>query len=180
MTLRISRVLPLSGVPARYEVFRGADPRTLLPIDVVPFPGANRDAAANAFFYDDPGGDAALYYRVAAYDAANVLLDDSGPFAFSPAVAASVPTRVKVDHDYGAADDFRYVAASGAGVAGAKVRVYAAPDFDAGRTDLAAAVTETDDDGRWAAPVFLEPGHTYVLHFSKENAYGPDVVRVVV
>lgn len=182
MGVRVSRDLPPSGVPTRYEIYRGAAANALTLLDVFVFVvgGPHHDAANKKVFYDDETGDASLFYRLIAFDVNNIILDDSGPFAFSPAVAASLPTRTKVDHHYGAVDALRYVAPGGAGVPQARVRIYKQPDYLAGRWELAVATTETADDGRWLAPVYLEPGFTYVVHFSKEGVYGPDTTTVVV
>ena len=177
MPLRISRALPPSGSPFRYEVYRGPDAKSLLLLDGVPFAG---HSDAQGFFYVDASGDVTMWYRTIAYDADNVILDDSGPYAFSPNAAALVPTKVRVDHDYGAKDALRYVAESGMGIPQAKIYVWTLPDYQQGLLDNAVASTLTDDDGRWVAPAYLTPGFSYAIVFQKEGSYGPTLQTIVV
>lgn len=184
MSIRISRDLPPSGTPTRFQVWRGA---ALAQVDTlvadVPFPGANNaayDAANKKLFWVDPAGDATLFYRVVVFDQDNVVLDDSGPYAFSPNTAALTPTLIRVDHNYGNVDELRYVAGSGAGVPGATVRIWKKPDYLQGLLDAAVAVTQTDDDGRWLAPVYLTPGFDYVVELAKPGQFGPDTVTITV
>lgn len=121
--------------------------------------------------YTDPGGVDASIYRV--YGDPDF---DTGPFQMPVNRAADLQTRVRFDHDYGGKDSRRYTDAGGNGVR-VSVRVYRQPDWVAGHRELALNVVDTDEDGRWPAPVFLEPGLNYVLHVQGEGL-GPLVEAV--
>jgi hypothetical protein len=41
-------------------------------------------------------------------------------------------------------------------------------------------VTETDSQGRWKSPLWVEQGLDYVIVYEKPSAFGPDVIRVTV
>lgn len=129
-------------------------------------------------YIDEQGGETALY-NVKEYDVTGVLIAESGPFLPQVNQAANLITRVKVDTNYGGTDALRYVA-GGAGVAQAKIWIYKKPDYDRNRTETPLYAVETANDGRWATPVYLEPGFTYTLVFSKEGSYGPNLVNIVV
>lgn len=77
---------------------------------------------------------------------------------------------VAVDHDTGGADALRYVDGGGAGVGGATVRAYVSADYVAGAY-VDRGRTATKSDGRWAAPLYLDPGVPYTLTFAKPGAY---------
>ena len=183
MSYRISADYPPSGTVALTEVFRA-------PANTGPFVIADvlsgepvRDERSR-FIYEDPQGGSDKFYRVVFYDVAQVILLDTGVFSPNTVGGADLGLLVKLDHNrslYGdiVIDALRYCGESGAGLPDVIVRVYRAPDYDAGRTAAALATTRTDAHGRWLAPVFVEPGMTYCVHFSKEGLYGPDVVRVL-
>lgn len=121
--------------------------------------------------YDDPGGTDDSVYRV--YGDPGF---DTGPFQPPVNRAADLQTRVRFDHDWGAADARRYTNAGGNGIR-VTIRVYREADWLAGRRTLALNVLDTSPDGRWPYPVFLEPGLNYVLHVQGEG-YGPLVQTV--
>jgi hypothetical protein len=176
--------LPLDSTDvARYEIYRALTatmPFALLNIVQHQVPGPNFDAAKQRFFYDDVGGQGDSFYKVLYLTSLGIQLSATDPFQPEGAVAADLAARTRVDHNFGAPDNLRYVGPSGAGVPDAVVRLFKKPDYDAGRVDLAIAVTRTRDDGRWSAPAFLEQGFSYVVHFEKLRAFGPDTVTIVV
>ena len=184
MALRISTPMPQSGVVTLTEIYRAsatAGPFTV--IDVLN--GDPPKDTKNRFVYDDYTGDISKFYRVVFYDASQVILADSGPFSPNTVGGSDLGILVRLDHNSGpqgtvVQDAMRYCAESGAGIPDVPIRIYRQADFDAFRTDLALATTRTDDQGRWAAPCFVEPGQTYAVLFFKEGMYGPDVVRVIV
>lgn len=138
----------------------------------------HRDGALLAYLagheraYDDPGGADASVYRV--YGEPGY---DSGPFQPTVNRAADLQTRFRLDHTY---DDgrLRYTDDGGNGVR-VTVRVYREADWEAGRIELAIAVVETNTDGTWRAPVFLEPGMNYILHVQGEGR-GPIVETLTI
>jgi len=140
-------------------------------------PGPNWNGSR--FFYDDPTGTDASVYRVQGFLLGGLVFD-SGVFQPQVSTAAQIATRVKVDHNFQLADQYRYVAPGGSGIPQALIRVFQKPDWDAGRRNVALFITETLDDGRWQSPFWLEPGMTYVLTFEKSGSFGPDIVTVLV
>lgn len=184
MTYRISTEFPASGTVALTEISRADQANgPYSVIDVLN--GPQFPDAKNRFVYEDYQGGVDKFYRVVFYDAAQVILRDSGNFSPNTVGGPDLGILVKLDHNRGlsgsvVADAMRYCGESGAGLPDVTIRVYRQADFDAFRTDLALATTRTDDNGRWAAPVFVEPGQTYAVVFYKEGMYGPDVLRVMV
>jgi hypothetical protein len=82
-----------------------------------------------------------------------------------PPVGPQPAGPVAVDHDTGGTDAMRFVGATGAGIAGASVRIYDRADWDAGRRAATSvrASTGTRPDGRWTTPLMLDPGDYAVL-----------------
>lgn len=74
---------------------------------------------------------------------------------------------VSVDHNYGGTDDLRFVTSGGLGVDGAIIRAYLKTDWDADlRSDTyIKGRAETDVNGRWLAPMYLDPA-SYTLAYS--------------
>ena len=142
-------------------------------------PGPNWSVTSHQFFYDDPTGTDASVYRVQGFLSGGLVFD-SGVFQPQVSTAAQIATRVKVDHNYQLADQFRYLSPGGAGIPQALIRVFQKPDWDAGRRNVGLFVTETLDDGRWQSPFWLEPGLQYVLTFEKSGSFGPDIVEILV
>lgn len=132
-----------------------------MPYLIARLPGTVRQLS------DDTGVDTTVY-RVQAYTGGS-LAGDTGPFQPSVNKAASLQTRVRLDHNFGGVDAHRYTDVGGNGLGGLTLRLYREPDYLARRYDAALQVTQTDADGRWVAPMFVEPGFTYVLHVSGEG-----------
>ena len=85
---------------------------------------------------------------------------------------------VQLDHNYGLADDLRYVTAGGAPIASAQIRVYYRSEYNAGVLTSPVGVTQTDANGRWANPILVHPGYEYVVQFFKPNEFGPNIAIV--
>lgn len=88
---------------------------------------------------------------------------------------------VVVDHHYGGKDALTVVTAAGAKVGQATIRVYLADDYDNNRRErnYVIASVRTLSNGRWDAPVLLDPG-TYVLLVFKPGHIRPKTHRLVV
>lgn len=179
MALRVSTELPPSGVVALTEVFRAeAHGQPLRLVEV--FDGQPPVDDRGRLVYDDPSGAATKVYQVIFYDAAMTVLRDTGHFTPNLVGGPDLGVFRRVDHDYGAPDALSYQTQSGVRVVGATVACFRAADYDAGRRDVAVAVTKTDANGRWAAPFYLPAGQDYVVVFSKSDQWGPDAQRITV
>jgi hypothetical protein len=106
------------------------------------------------------------------------ILSDATP---AQAVDLTGTGQIIVDHDYGGADNLRYVTNDGGGIGGAIVRAYLSSEYSQGNRGRSYIVTETrtTTDGRWAQAMMLDAG-TYTLVFYKHDAYGPDVQQITV
>lgn len=135
---------------------------------------------AGTTFFDDVLGTVTTIYKVEGVTDVATVAYTTGPFQIPLVKGADLTARVKVDHNYEVPDNLRYVAPGGQGVPNATIRVYKQADWAASRIEAALFVTDTDNDGRWRSPVFLEPGLTYVIVFSKQNAFGPNPVEITV
>jgi hypothetical protein len=73
-----------------------------------------------------------------------------------------------VNHDTGGTDAIRMTTLAGAGIGDVKIRAYLASEYAA--NPLTATVrgeAETEDDGRWHAPLMLSDGVEYRLTFTR-------------
>ena len=106
------------------------------------------------------------------------ILSDATP---AQAVDLAGMGQVVVDHDYGGADNLRYVTSDGGGISGASVRVYLTSEYSQGNRGRSYIVAEvrTTTNGRWEQPMMLNPD-VYTLVFYKHGAYGPDVRQITV
>lgn len=73
---------------------------------------------------------------------------------------------VAVDHNYGGSDSLRVVDQNGSGIRGVQISAYVNEEYEsfasaATRRDVA----NTNDAGRWIAPMFLDSGVQYLLLF---------------
>lgn len=102
-------------------------------------------------------------------------------------IAASVTSgllgsgAVIIDHHYGGTDALRVVNDAGAGVPRSTITAYLQSDYLAGNrsADFIRGQTTTDANGRWYAPLALDP-ETYSLVITKPLGYVAAVVTVVV
>ena len=132
----------------------------------------------NAIRYTGRG--ASVTVRVRSLGPNGELYGDSGPFQPSAAVAAGLASRTRVDHNFEDPDTLRYVTPSNQGIPDATIRLFRASEWDRGRRDVAEYAVLTDANGRWKAPVWLEPGLDWVLIFEKTGEFGPDERRITV
>jgi len=168
--MRISRPTPTNSL--RAEVSRGLSTDSLESVGTIEDPG-------DPLVWTDDA-DAASFYRIVWYGEGNVILGDTGPFSGRPQGPPDFRTTKKIDHNFGGPDTLRYCTEGGAGIPQASITIYTAADFDIGETDSPIARTQTNDDGRWAAPFFVPMGQDYCIVMDKPNLFGPDVVRLTV
>ena len=142
-------------------------------------PGPSWDAAKEQFYYDDPLGTDDSVYRVQGFLNGGLVLD-TGIFAPQVSYAAQLATRTRVDHNYLITNALQYIAPGGAPIPQAVIRVFQKPDWDAGKRNMAIFTTETDVNGHWVTPFWLEPGMVYVLTFEKMGSFGPDKIEITV
>jgi hypothetical protein len=166
--------------PDHYSIYVVAAREQLLSSIPNNIPGPYWLPTQRRFTIEDPQGTDTTIYRVRAFGPGGVLYGDTGPFQASAAVAARIAARKQIDHNFGGPDTLRYAVANGSGVPDALVRVFLAVDWDAGRRAAPLNVVETDVNGRWKSPVWIEPGQDVVVVFEKSGAYGPDIQRITV
>lgn len=165
-----------------YEIRRG--PSTGQPLELIQLiahaiPGPNWAPARSRFYYDDTQGTAAAVYQVTAVSSTGTAIGQTDVFTpFGP--TAATPMKIAVDHNYGGMDALRFVTESGVGIPDADVRVYTKPDYDAGRFAAPVYVVQTDDQGRWRRPAFLDAGMDYVLLMEKRSAYVSQPTQITV
>ena len=136
------------------------------------------DSDRAKFFFDDPEGTSDFFYRVDAYDAAGANVGASDPFQSQSVNVGTRSLKVRIDHDFGGADTLKTISPGGSPVTQCEVRVFRQVDWQAGRRSTPVGMTLTDNEGRWMAPVFVDGGQSYVVHFFKASGYGPDTVTV--
>jgi len=141
--------------------------------------GPNWDSLKSMFYYVDVTGDVTKYYRLISIDIFNQHSVPSVPF--QPAVPGpTLPSVVKVDHNYPTPGNLRYQTAGGIPIEAAIIRAYKKVDFDLGHTDTPIAITMTDSRGNWVNPISLDVGFTYTIQFAKAGLYGPDKTEITV
>lgn len=141
--------------------------------------GSNYDVSSAAFFYVDTDGALTSWYHLIAVDNVGLRSQPSAPFQAQADTPPLVDVQTRIDHHFPTTDNLRYILASGEGVMNATVRVFKQEGFQP-NSSIALALTTTDENGRWRDPIFVLPGYTYVVQFSKEGLYGPDHTTVVV
>lgn len=140
-------------------------------------PGPSWDPVKARFFYDDAQGDDHTVYRVLAYDQTG-LVDDTGIFQPSASFAAALATKQVVNHDFGGVNNLQVTGPNGVGIAGAVIRIYLKPDYDAGRLDVPLFAVECDGEGKWKTPVYLDVGMTYTLLTEKKGSFQSKAVEI--
>ena len=58
------------------------------------------------------------------------------------------------------------------------IKIFDAAEFDAGHVDAWEAQTETDIDGKWKDPVYLEEGRDWVVEFSRPTTHETIYVNI--
>lgn len=145
-------------------------------------PGSNWDSNLGCFFYDDieiPY----RYYRLRTLDQYGNTAEDSAPTPFqanNDPVKAPALHFIALTENTGGQNNYKYVTSGGTPVEGATIRVYKKIDWDTRRTSKVVGSSLTNATGGWAHPVFVEPGETYTIVWSKLNEYGPDTAEVTV
>lgn len=144
--------------------------------------GNNWDADAGVYFYTDAEVSYRLY-RLHTVDTFGTVFGDSAVTPFGPnndPVRVPVPNVFPLDHNTGGVNALQYVDTNGVGISNATIRVYKKADWDAKRINKVVAIVKTASDGTWLQPVFVEPGNTFVVHYTLPDVYGPDTVEVTV
>jgi hypothetical protein len=85
---------------------------------------------------------------------------------------------VRVDHNYPDTDDLKVVDLSGNPIDGVIIRIFEYAAFVAGETDTWVGGTSSDINGHWIDPVYLDEAQTWVVHFEKPTAFGPEHVEI--
>lgn len=86
---------------------------------------------------------------------------------------------VAVDHSFGGTDALRYVDPDGFGIDGATVKAYLASDYDAAPPAYRVrGQTATKSDGRWVAPLQLDPATAYVIVVEKVGMDTAAIARI--
>jgi len=138
------------------------------------------DYEAPYFLYDDNTGTNAHWYRIVAIDDG---ANESPPTAaFQPAAEPPAPPAETVGftHDYGGVNALQPRDVGGAPVNACVVRVYTKADYDNKILNAPVGTTSTDSVGAWLNTVFVSPGKTYTIHFSKTGVFNPATVEVTV
>ena len=90
-------------------------------------------------------------------------------------VTPPFPSTVTITQDYPLSNDMTYMTPGGSPIDYAQVRVYYKSDYDAGNLQSPVGITTTIRGGKWANPILVIPGYTYVSVFSKPGEFGPDI-----
>jgi len=133
----------------------------------------NWKAELGKYYFDDGSGTRDSQYQVYWISADDIMLGATEIFRPMDAQGAQILTRIPIDHDYGGEDALQAVAPGGAPISALTIYVYKKVDFDGGNKTLPVGITETDAQGRWKNPVYVEPGLDYVLVYEKTQAFGP-------
>lgn len=155
---------------------------TLLKQILHQIPGSYYNTAGGYFFYDDEEIPY-RYYRLRTLDSFGNAAEDTAPTPFQagndPVQAPSLHFIALTENTQGQ-NAFTYVTTGGTPIEGATVRVYKKLDWDTSKISAVIGSTVTNASGGWSTPVFVEPGETYTIVFSKANEYGPDTAEVTV
>lgn len=143
-------------------------------------PGPNWDTGREQFFFDHTEGDPENLYRVTAVSELGTVVGESPIFQANALSVHQEESKIRVDHDYPTTDALRYVSPGSSPISQATVLIFTEPDWNQNRRTVPVARTQTNNDGRWAAPTYLPTGMNYVVYFVKESAYGPDTTTITV
>jgi hypothetical protein len=145
--------------------------------------GPHYNPASNRFFYVDTSGSLSHWYRMRAVDINGNASGYSNPFQPSESTTPPpFPNTIPLDdtYEYQTGSNLKYIDEHGHPIAEVQVRVYKRIDFDLNNFAAAVGVTTTNAEGAWNNPIIVEAGYTYVVHYFKPGAYGPDHQEVVV
>jgi hypothetical protein len=87
---------------------------------------------------------------------------------------------VMVNHDTNLPDNYRYIKPNGEPVNNAQVVIYIKSDYLQDEFTNPIGTTVTLPDGRWADPIPVQAGDTYVVKLHAPGVAGPDFVDLVV
>jgi hypothetical protein len=85
---------------------------------------------------------------------------------------------VMVNHNYPSANDLTVVDEANEPVEGVVVTIFTLANYSAGIVDTWVGQTDTDVNGNWNQPIYLDEAQTYVVHFEKVTEYGPTTLEV--
>lgn len=123
------------------------------------------------------------YYRIRIRDQYGNVAEDTAPCPF---LAGNDPAQVPIlqilalNENTGSVDNLRYITEGGTPIEGAAIRVYKKIDYDLRNLNLVVGITHTTAAGRWVDSIFVEPGQTYAVVYTKPNLYGPDKIEITV
>ncbi len=163
-----------TGVPGPYSV--------LVQI-LHSIPGPNWSDKDQCFFYDDPQIIPYRYYRLATLDRYGHRAEDAAPTPFkagnNPVDSPTLHT-FALDANGGGTNNLQYISQGGTPIKDARIRVYKKIDWDAKNYANVVGTTLTVGDGTWKDPIFVQPGDTYTVVYTKPNEFGPDTKEITV
>ena len=169
------------GDVLRYDLQKKDSDRWVLIAQVTAtIPNDNWDTGREQFFFDHALGDPEDLYSVTAIAINGTVLAESDIFQAHSLSSAQDISKVRVDHDFPSTDALRYISPGSDPIAQADVMLFTEPDWNQNRRTNPVARTQTGNDGRWSAPVYLPIGMNYVVYFIKQSAYGPDTTTITV
>lgn len=145
-------------------------------------PGSNWSNADQCFFYNDSVVPH-RYYRLITLDRYGNQGVDEAPTSFK---AGNAPVEtpalhsLPLDENTGGPNALQYLSQGGTPIKEARIRVYKKIDWDTRNYANAIGTTITLATGGWESPIFVTPGDTYTIVFSKPNEFGPDTVEMTV
>jgi hypothetical protein len=155
---------------------------TLLATVLHQIPGANWLGAEGVFFYED-NEVPHRWYQLRTLDSFGNTAESQAPTPFQagndPVEAPSLHF-LALNEDTGGQNNLQYVTEGGTPVEGATIRVYKKLDWDIRNYDKTIGSTITTAAGKWANPVFVQPGETYTIVYHKVHEYGPDTAEITV
>jgi hypothetical protein len=145
-------------------------------------PGTNWNATGNYFFYND----AVVphrYYRLVTLDRYGNRGEGDAPIPFragnNPVETPDLHT-MPIDENTGGANSLQYISQGGTPIKDARIRIYKKVDWDTQNYSAAIGTTITLATGGWQSPIFVQPGDTYTIVYTKTNEFGPDTKEIVV
>jgi hypothetical protein len=170
-----------------YEIFKSdtgvTGPYTLLIQVLHMIPSTAWSNTEQCFFYDDPVQPLIpyRYYRIATLDRYGNRAEDDAPTPFhagnNPIDTPELHT-LALTADTGGPNNLQYISQGGTPIKDARIRVYKKIDWDTRNFANVVGTTLTLGDGTWKDPVFVQPGETYTVVYSKVNEFGPNTAEV--
>lgn len=145
-------------------------------------PGPNWSEEGSYFFFDDEEI-SYRFYKITTLDRFGNRAENSAPTPFQAGNdPVETPTlhSFAVDENTPVANNLQYVTPGGTPIEEARIRIYKKIDFDTNNLTNPVGTTVTRADGGWTNPVFVQPGETYTIVYTKPNEFGPDTKEIVV